>query len=646
MSVNLSDLFYQSGVKPNPASKTENSGTVKEPARGQSALQPGQQFRGTVVAVNGDRVTIQTSDHSVFNARLENGMRLEPGAMLDFEVRSIQNGQISLTPLYSNLRGDSSILRALQAADLPMSDRAYQMVNEMMNQGMSIDSKSLHSMFHLISQYENTSPQSLVQMNQLQIPFTEENIAQFEIFKNNEMQITEGFREIGNELLSLMRDMADSQDFAGLGRLFLHVMQAVAEEDLLSDSLLQTDSPAVNPGAVQAGAAGEVLPDGTMTTQPEEGAQTGVESGTVPADVSANTNGQEIVDDLLLSTAEGSVRLSAEKPLETEAATQNTADTAQASDGNRQVSDMQETGRNSAADLLLEALKEAGRSSDSEMVKENPAQNGNPAPADSSQISPDAQTRNEDEAFDQFLKDFLPRLKDASSASPMLYREAGEQLARLMELPMFEERFQKALSDQWRLKPQDVASKEAVQKLYEKVLRQTAELEQVLAQSGKSDSAAMKSVQNMAREVEFLNDINHTFAFLQLPLKMGDQNAHGDLYVYRNKRGFGADDGTVTALLHLSMEHLGNLDIYVAMANHKVNTKFYLESDELIDFLEGHMEELDRRLIGKGYALRSEVLHKDHKETGNILEEMLADSRISGKTPMAMMSRQSFDVRA
>ena len=35
---------------------------------------------------------------------------------------------------------------------------------------------------------------------------------------------------------------------------------------------------------------------------------------------------------------------------------------------------------------------------------------------------------------------------------------------------------------------------------------------------------------------EFLNDLNQSFAFLQLPLKMSEQEAHGDLYVYTKKR--------------------------------------------------------------------------------------------------------------
>jgi len=82
------------------------------------------------------------------------------------------------------------------------------------------------------------------------------------------------------------------------------------------------------------------------------------------------------------------------------------------------------------------------------------------------------------------------------------------------------------------------------------------------------------------------------------------------------------------------------------MQNQKVSTKFYLESEEMIDFLEGHMDELDSRLMQKGYSMKSELLHKDHKDSGNVFDELIADSKSRGRAPMVMLSRQSFDARA
>ena len=40
-------------------------------------------------------------------------------------------------------------------------------------------------------------------------------------------------------------------------------------------------------------------------------------------------------------------------------------------------------------------------------------------------------------------------------------------------------------------------------------------------------------------------------------------------------------DGNVSALLHLDMENLGPMDVYVAMQNNRVNTHFYMQDDDM-----------------------------------------------------------------
>ena len=160
----------------------------------------------------------------------------------------------------------------------------------------------------------------------------------------------------------------------------------------------------------------------------------------------------------------------------------------------------------------------------------------------------------------------------------------------------------------------------------------------------KEDSAVMKSVTNLKENVEFMNQLNQMFTYVQLPLKMGKFNAHGDLYVYTNKRNLAKKDGQVSALLHLDMEHLGQMDVYVAMANQKVSTKFYLQDEETIDFLAAHIDKLDASLAKRGYQMHSELIQKEHpeKETA-VIEEILKENRNVMSTGVAAYS---FDMKA
>lgn len=658
MGVNLSDMFYKdqyhTGMQTNTAAGTPSassdsvSGEIGSPL----ALQPGQQFRGTVVAVDGDYVSIRTQDDQVFRARLENGVNLTNGMSLRFEVKGIQNGQISLTPLYSNLDQASSVYKALQMAELPVSENSVQMVNEMMNQGMSIDKQSLQNMFHLTGQFDTTNAATIVQMKQLQLPVSEQNIEQFESYRNNTAQILDGYREIGTQVTELMQGMADQGDFEALGRLFTQVMKAVSENGLLQrspgENAQSTDS--VQAGMQQSGEAAvtdELLPESQKTFM-EGMAQTGKEI----VMEAAVQNG--MLDDMEEAVQNG-------KSADMEEVVQNgksvdmekTADTASGKWTQQEIREepaVQGTDRASLAKdantmgKALEVLEEAfRRTGENDFVTEN---------AERDTFAQNLQNiRKSQPLSETWFREFLDSLSattegKSGAEQAAIYQEAGQVLSRLLQRPEFENRMQDLLTRNWLLKPQEVAQKDQIQALYEKVLRQTENLKAVLNDAGKNDSAAMKSVQNLSRNVEFLNELNHNFSLVQLPLKMSEQKAHGDLYVYTNKRNFASDKGAVTALLHLAMDHLGDMDIYVAMQNRKVSTKFYLESDEIISFLEEHMAELDRRLAQKGYDMHSELLQKDHKDSGNVFEQMLTDSKSGGRTPLVMVSRQSFDARA
>ena len=210
--------------------------------------------------------------------------------------------------------------------------------------------------------------------------------------------------------------------------------------------------------------------------------------------------------------------------------------------------------------------------------------------------------------------------------------------------PAFSKLLNAQIDSQWLLKPQDTENGKNVTQLYERLRSQTQKLEDALMPFVKEDSAVMKSVTNLKENVEFMNQLNQMFTYVQLPLKMGKFNAHGDLYVYTNKRNLAKKDGQVSALLHLDMEHLGQMDVYVAMANQKVSTKFYLQDEETIDFLAAHIDKLDASLAKRGYQMHSELIQKEHpeKETA-VIEEILKENRNVMSTGVAAYS---FDMKA
>ena len=192
------------------------------------------------------------------------------------------------------------------------------------------------------------------------------------------------------------------------------------------------------------------------------------------------------------------------------------------------------------------------------------------------------------------------------------------------------------------MQPDKVADKEYVKNYYDKVKDITQQLEQVLAQNGKSDTALAKDVTQIKNSVDFMNQINELYNYVQLPLKMAGGHANGDLYVYAKKRSAhgGDSDEPLTALLHLSMEALGNMDIFLKLQNEKLSTKFCLEREELIDFVESHIDELNERLIEKGYNIDTSVGKLEDKE------RTVIDNIKSESPQVTILSNQTFDARA
>lgn len=223
--------------------------------------------------------------------------------------------------------------------------------------------------------------------------------------------------------------------------------------------------------------------------------------------------------------------------------------------------------------------------------------------------------------------------------------DRGGQTGRAVREIFSDKAFQKLLTEQlkeqWTLRPEEVAQSEKVEELYRRMNRQLRGLQQALDTGGQGESAAFKAVTNLSQNLDFMNQINQMYSYVQLPLQLKGSDAHGDLYVYTNKRSLAENDGRVSALLHLDMEHLGALDVYVTLESGKVATKFTVADDATLDFLEAHMDILTQRLKKRGYDCSVSMMTAEKKEppAAGGLAPLLQ------QTGGGLLTRYAFDVR-
>ena len=233
------------------------------------------------------------------------------------------------------------------------------------------------------------------------------------------------------------------------------------------------------------------------------------------------------------------------------------------------------------------------------------------------------------------LKNIQKLLKQGLDTKDVHLLRMVLQDSKVTELPG------KLILDSWSLRPEDVESPEKVEQLYQRLGRQLKGFAEALGENGQSGSQAYQAVSNLSQNVDFLQQINQTYAYIQLPLHLRQgEHKTGELFVYTNKKNLAKRDGQVSALLHLDMEHLGPLDVYVAMQDVKVSTKFYVQNDAVLDYLESNMDVLTQRLKKRGYDCNCETtLRTELQQTAQAMAPLVKTER---SVPIA---RYAFDVR-
>lgn len=567
-------------------------------------LAPGQTIQGAVVSRNGSSVQIALRQDMMINARIDQNINLALGQNMSFEVKANNGSVLSLTPLYANMANEPTILRALGEAGLPETANNIEMVAVMMEEGMPIDKESLANVSRLLMEFPTQDPAALIQMTRLGLPISEAGIEQFEQYVNVNHQLVGSAETIMDQLPEVFHELMDGG----------HADQAVLFYQKILD-IFTGPEPVADGMVMQKETAQPVIIDGSVIM---EGAE---ENGQDPQTAHTLPEGQD-------------ARINAAGPQEQTAAAaadpaQTLFETVRPEESPNPGSPAGQAGQTSAAQnpdgTQQTALTDKQWGALSDMLKELGASEDTAAQIRKGDLPP--------KEVLTFIRDNV--LKAGADGPHMRLME------RLLGSREFEGLLKAEIGKQWLIEPQDVADPRKVEQLYERIREQSARLHEALQTVDKADAPAARSVQNLQNNVDFMNQLNHVFTYIQLPLKLAGNSAHGDLYVYTNKKNLAARDGNVSALLHLDMEHLGALDVYVAMQQNKVSTNFTFQDESSLDLVEQHISLLNERLLKRGYDLKTQFSVKEDKQENEIVQAMLS----AGKN-ISVLSRTSFDMRA
>ena len=552
------------------------------------SLTKGNIFEGTVSSMKNGRVTLALAGGSQISARVDGKVSLSVGQSMFFQVKSNDGTQIAIRPFVVDGNGvNYTLMQALSAAGLPTQSNYLSMVNRMMQEQMPIDKNSLQQMARLVNANGTIDVQTLVQMNKLGIAITPENAAQFENYLGDRQAITAAIDDLINELPTAMQgtDMPEGE----LRQMNAQVLSIVTE-----------NIPDVLGGAAQAEAAqAEVVQaEAVQAENPllaaAEAAQQGIPWPHEEAVVTEDALGQN-----------------AEAVKQEDAAVPGTqADNAV----------LQEKETVPPAEHSLEAVlgKEQLTNLNALLGK----------------------LTGQEKAGYTFQQSAVSVLKELQRLLQGDFPVDREHLQKLLDSDAFKCLVKDALVQQWTMKPEELTGSNQINKLYEKLDNQMNRMADVLKATGQESTNFQQMAADIRSNVDFMNQINEAYTYVQIPLKMSGQNASGELYVYTNKKALEEGDKDLTAFLHLDMEHLGPTDVSVRMRGKEVSTNFYLENDEAYDLLEQHLPVLEEKLKSKGYNCKISVTNE--AKHVNFVEDFLKKDQPSA----GQLHRYSFDMRA
>ena len=543
-------------------------------------MSKGMIFEGTVSSVRGNQVKLALSNGQQILARLAGKFSFEQGQSVFFQVKNNDGGTIEIKPYTVDGEGANlTLMDALNAAGLSVDGINLSMVNKMMEEHMPIDKTSLNQMYQLVQDNKDINVTTLVELKRLGIEINQVNAAQFENYANDKQAITIAMDSLIDELPN-----------------------ALSAEDLSMYKLVTQARDILN-----------IVTEGL----PEEAFISSEASDMSQYETIMRDNQSAPVVKKHFNIAELFESLNSVSGESQDIHTTQKINNAPATD--TILLQENETKSNTIGFLLsdkqIEELNEQVR-----MLLPNLQENN---------IS----LYSEDSSVVGILNDIKSMLENTpANADTLRHLFSGEAFKLMLK---------EALEQQWMIKPGDLEKNpKKLDGLYDKIEKQITNMEIILKTSGVVNPKAEALADNIRGNIEFMNQINEAYTYVQVPLKMNEKNASGQLYVYTNKKSMSNPDKELSAFLHLDLEHLGGTDVSIKMLHRKVTTNFYLDSDESYALVKQFLPVLEKRLQDKGYNCELNV------NSGSKQMNFVAGFLKKDLPPTGQVHRYSFDIRA
>lgn len=550
--------------------RTRQGADVEQSAVGKlsadiSALKEGEVFRGEILDIVGDKVTISLEDQAKLMARLQAGVELGVGDRLLFSVKENTANQVVIKPVFDSLySAQTQVLeKALDLAGLSPTEKNFTVAKELMDAGMPVDKSSMVTILSQSMRFEGTSLQTLVSMNKLQIPVTAENITQFGRYENLQHSLTGDIAATAESVADFASAFPQGTD----GQTMLQIAGTISE--LFAP---QTESMDAEQGQ---SAIANMTENMTDTAESD-----------IPHDMASDT---EDAAHIMKNT------MTSGQPAITETVT-GTNDRIM----NKMIASFVGKAETNLSEeqfqTVAKALTQAGvPETEVSRLFQNASSEGN------------------------LFQNMLHTLQTGSLPDAVLQNLFQD--ASLKDL--MSEIVKKAFS----VDPKKMKDPKEIDDLYETILKNTKSFEDAVASHGGNTKGFQQSFQNMRQNMQFMEQLNHQMIYAQMPVRLSNKQTNSELYVYADKRKLQQKKDGISVMLHLDMDHLGATDVKVTLTGSNVHARFYLNDQDSVDIVADNMNTLAKQLADRGFSLTNEVVKRQPQESINkVVDEVIDEN--------------------
>lgn len=550
--------------------RTRQGANVEQSAAGKlsadiSALKEGEVFRGEILDIVGDKVTISLEDQAKLMARLQAGVELGVGDRLLFSVKENTANQVVIKPVFDSLySAQTQVLeKALDLAGLSPTEKNFTVAKELMDAGMPVDKGSMVTILSQSMKFEGTSLQTLVSMNKMQIPVTAENITQFERYENLQHSLTGDIAATAESVADFASAFPQGTD----GQTMLQIAGTISE-------LFVPQSESTDVEQVQSAIA-DMTDNMTDTAKSD-----------IPHDMASDT---EDAAHIMKNT------MTSGQPAITETVT-GTNDRIM----NKMIASFVGKAETNLSEeqfqTVAKALTQAGvPETEVSRLFQNASSEGN------------------------LFQNMIHTLQTGSLPDAAL--QNFFQDASLKDL--MSEIVKKAFS----VDPKKMKDPKEIDDLYETILKNTRSFEDAVASHGGNTKGFQQSFQNMRQNMQFMEQLNHQMIYAQMPVRLSNKQTNSELYVYADKRKLQQKKDGISVMLHLDMDHLGATDVKVTLTGSNVHARFYLNDQDSVDIVADNMNTLAKQLAERGFSLTNEVVKRQPQESINkVVDEVIDEN--------------------